>query len=73
MTKLTRLFGLAAVAGLVAIAAPTGGAQAASLIGPACRRGAGQRLQQFHLRSALASRCRHRGGTGTMAGIAGSW
>jgi hypothetical protein len=34
MTKLTRLLGLAAVAGLVAFAAPTGGAQAASLLGP---------------------------------------
>jgi hypothetical protein len=34
MTKLTRLLGLAAVAGLVAIAAPTGGAQAATLLGP---------------------------------------
>jgi len=34
MIKLIRLLGLVAVAGLMAIAAPTGGAQAASLLGP---------------------------------------
>lgn len=35
MTSLTRVLGLAAFAVTVAIAAPSGGAQAASLIGPA--------------------------------------
>jgi hypothetical protein len=34
MIKLTRLLGLAAVAGLVAFVTPTGGAQATSLISP---------------------------------------